>query len=298
MYLRMPAIKSTDPIPQEALAIRAREILQLDPTVPLTSEALSRARKAALLRNHPDKCAEPPFTCDEILNAFQELKQEAEEQDLRQAMAEDRQEKIKLSFGMFWCANDCEKCIATASIAFSCDGCSRKQGHDPECRLKKPWASCKTQEEKLRYYQVASHESFAAANADLAKQHGVAQGRAKALAEARAQFQSEKRKAESIATRFAKRQAAMLEYESCLANSPLKPQRGAASAGGASAASARDGRSAPSSFTASFTAGQQCPDCGEGQLSAKVSARGRRYLGCSSFRPGAAEQSCSFFRYL
>ena len=92
-----------------------------------------------------------------------------------------------------------------------------------------------------------------------------------------------KRKAESIATRFAKRQAAMLEYESCLANSPLKPQRGAASAGGASAASARDGRSAPSSFTASFTAGQQCPDCGEGQLSAKVSARGRRYLGCSSF---------------
>ena len=143
--------------------------------------------------------------------------------------------------------------------------------------MKKPWASCKTQEEKLRYYQVASHESFAAANADLAKQHGVAQGRAKALAEARAQFQSEKRKAESIATRFAKRQAAMLEYESCLANSPLKPQRGAASAGGASAASARDGRSTPSSFTASFTAGQQCPDCGEGQLSAKVSAKGRRY---------------------
>ena len=91
--------------------------------------------------------------------------------------------------------------------------------------MKKPWASCKTQEEKLRYYQVASHESFAAANADLAKQHGVAQGRAKALAEARAQFQSEKRKAESIATRFAKRQAAMLEYESCLANSPLKPQK-------------------------------------------------------------------------
>ena len=27
MYLRMPAIKSTDPIPQEALAIRAKEIL-------------------------------------------------------------------------------------------------------------------------------------------------------------------------------------------------------------------------------------------------------------------------------
>ena len=162
MYLRMPAIKSTDPIPQEALAIRAREILQLDPTVPLTSEALSRARKSALLRNHPDKCAEPQFTCDQILHAFQELQPEVEEQDLRQAMAEDKQQKIKLSFGMWWCRDDCEKCIATASIAFSCDGCSRKQGHDPECRLKKPWASCKTQEEKLRYYQVASHESFAA----------------------------------------------------------------------------------------------------------------------------------------
>ena len=206
-------------------------------------------------------------------------------------MAKDRQDKIKASFGMFWCSNDCENCIHTASIAFSCDGCSRKQGHDPECRLKKPWSSCKSQAEKVRYYQIASHESFTVAAADLAKQHGAAAGRAKALEEARAQFQAEKRKAEQQATRFAKRQAAMLEYESCLANSPYRNQRGGASAG-----SARDGRPAPSSFTA----GQQCPDCGEGTLSAKVSARGRRYLGCSSFRPGAAaaEQTCSFFRPL
>ena len=51
----------------------------------------------------------------------------------------------------------------------------------------------------------------------------VAAGRAKALAEARTQFQAEKRKAEAQCARFAKRQAAMLEYERRLANSPYKP---------------------------------------------------------------------------
>lgn len=51
----------------------------------------------------------------------------------------------------------------------------------------------------------------------------AAAGRAKALAEARTQFQAEKRKAESQCAPFAKRQAAMLEYEGCFANSPYKP---------------------------------------------------------------------------
>ena len=75
---------------------------------------------------------------------------------------------------------------------------------------------------------------------DLSKAHGAAAGRAKALEEVRAQHQAEKRKAEQQASRFAKRQAAMLEYESCLANSPYRTARsaGEASRGGSGDTSA------------------------------------------------------------
>ena len=121
-------------------------------------------------------------------------------------------------------------------------------------------------------------------------------GRAKALEEVRAQHQAEKRKAEQQAARFAKRQAAMLEYESCLANSPYRTAR---SAGEASRGGSGD-TSASSRPPQQFREGMNCPECLTGVLSAKTSQRGRRYMGCSSFRPGvaAADQSCSFFRPL
>ena len=103
---RMPPAKSTDPLPQGQSVSRARQILELENVYPLTLAALNRARKAALLRNHPDKCveAEPAYNCDDILNAVALLTQEAEEGDLQAQMNEDRQEKIRQTFGQFWCA--------------------------------------------------------------------------------------------------------------------------------------------------------------------------------------------------
>ena len=185
----MPPAKSTDPLPAEQNLSSAREILELQNVYPLTSKSLDRARKAALLRNHPDKCldGEPLHTCDTILNAYELLKQEAEEGDLHAQMNEDRLEKIKLTFGQWFCTSECEECLATAKISFSCAGCSRRQGHEAECKLKKAFSSCKTQQEKIRFYQIASHEGFKVAVSDLSKAHGAAAGRAKALEEVRAQ---------------------------------------------------------------------------------------------------------------
>ena len=113
----MPPAKSTDPLPAEQNLSSAREILELQNVYPLTSKSLDRARKAALLRNHPDKCldGEPLHTCDAILNAYELLKQEAEEGDLHAQMNEDRLEKIKLTFGQWFCTSECQECLATAT---------------------------------------------------------------------------------------------------------------------------------------------------------------------------------------
>ena len=148
----------------------------------------------------------------------------------------------------------------------------------PECRLKKPFSSCKLQAEKIRFYQVSSHESFQVAVSDLSKQHGAAVGRAKALAEARTQFQAEKRKAEAQCARFAKRQAAMLEYESCLANSPYKPQRGSAGTAGEASRGGSSEASASARPPQQFREGMNCPDCLTGVLSAKHPTHLMKYL--------------------
>ena len=132
--------------------------------------------------------------------------------------------------------------------------------HEAECQLKKAFSSCKTQQEKIRFYQIASHEGFKVAVSDLSKAHGAAAGRAKALEEVRAQHQAEKHKAEQQAARFAKRQAAMLEYESCLANRPYRTARsaGEASRGGSgdTSASSPSGRLASAASCAPLWNGE------------------------------------------
>ena len=89
----------------------------------------------------------------------------------------------------------------------------------------------------------------------------LAAGRAKALAEARTQFQAETRKAEAQCARFAKRQAAMLEYERCLANSPYKPQRGSAGTAGEASRGGSSEASASARPPQQFREGMNCPDC-------------------------------------
>ena len=115
-----------------------------------------------------------------------------------------------------------------------------KQGHDPECRLKKPWASCKTQEEKLRYYQVASHESFCCLPMQTL-QNNTALLKVVPRPWQRPGHNSKAKNAKLSLSQQGLQKGRLQCWSTspCLANSPLKPQRGAASAGGASAASGK-----------------------------------------------------------
>ena len=66
----------------------------------------------------------------------------SEEGDLHAQMNEDRLEKIKLTFAQWFCTSECQECLATAKISFSCAGCSTSVGFlRPPHRLERPKVS-------------------------------------------------------------------------------------------------------------------------------------------------------------